>query len=170
MHPQVDAVPAESDLVLDAFDHTMAGQWVSGEPIEEQSGRPARLQRNPAAIPRSHGRESGATTGVALLAKQELPTRSGQVGEPPGVGEVSLHVAPILQLCSHEKPIRSVDERCRHERRGPPSGRLSHTDVIRTAIPWPTPMHIVASARCAPRLRISKMAVPVMRAPDMPVG
>ncbi len=38
------------------------------------------------------------------------------------------------------------------------------------AMPWPTPMHIVASAR-SPLHRISSIiAVPVIRAPDMPKG
>ena len=39
-----------------------------------------------------------------------------------------------------------------------------------TAIPCPTPMHMVASARFAPRRLSSSAAVPVIRAPLMPSG
>ena len=39
-----------------------------------------------------------------------------------------------------------------------------------TAMPWPTPMHMVESERRPPPSASSSAAVPVMRAPDMPSG
>lgn len=42
----------------------------------------------------------------------------------------------------------------------------SQTRSSATAMPWPTPMHMVASAQRAERSRSSSAAVPAMRAPD----
>ena len=38
------------------------------------------------------------------------------------------------------------------------------------AMPWPTPIHMVARARLAPRSASSSAAVPVILAPDIPSG
>ena len=45
-----------------------------------------------------------------------------------------------------------------------------HTLSSATAIPCPTPMHMVDSDRLPPLRTSSSAAVPVMRAPDMPKG
>ncbi len=45
-----------------------------------------------------------------------------------------------------------------------------HTRSSATAMPWPTPMHMVESERRPPESASSSAAVPVMRAPDMPSG
>lgn len=66
---------------------------------------------------------------------------------------------------------RSGLPQCISTRRTCPTRAAYYPAVSKAmAMPWPTPMHIVASARLPPFNFISNAAVPAIRAPDMPSG
>ena len=79
---------------------------------------------------------------------------------------VSTGISGIGHGLEHGHDRRFVDRLFadrRHERR-------SYTRSSASAIPWPTPMHMVASASLPPVRCSSSVAVSASRAPDMPSG
>lgn len=85
---------------------------------------------------------------------------------------VRLFEAKRLQSQHHSLPTASAADSCWSIwptlllRAGP----RPHTRSSATAIPCPTPIHMVASAMRLPVRNSSKLAVPTMRPPDMPKG
>src|SRR5690606_9462843 len=58
-----------------------------------------------------------------------------------------------------------------HDRDGIDASRgAAHGDSHSVAMPWPTPMHIDARPRLAPRRFISWSSVTTIRAPEQPTG
>jgi len=114
-------------------------------------------------------RQAPVRGGVAPAAADSTAGdgNPGPAGSPALAGNPTVAAFPWTSRRQRALAERAVP---RARRPGSRASRGRHAACQSVAMPWPTPMHIVAAARATARRRNSCSSVAVILAPEQPIG